>query len=208
MKSKGKQFLLTNAEIKKNQILEATFHCIYEQGIAGMSTRSIAKKAGVFQANLQYYFKSKEKLLREFMEILFDRMIFDVQRRFEKADPPEKKLECIMEAGRDFATRQREMFIVFISCWSLCSRNPSLRRSLSRLYLRFLNVFNEVLEEGEKRGLFNKVKKETISVFIISFVQGLSLLRWNMPQKSFRVNEHYEMFADSLRSLIIKKEVS
>lgn len=208
MKSKPKQFLRSNAEIKKNQILEATFQCIYEQGIAGMSTRSIAKRAGVFQANLQYYFKNKESLLREFMEIIFDRMIFDVQRRFEEADPPEEKLEGILEAGRDFATKQKEMFIVFVSCWSLCSRDPSLRKSLSKLYLRFLNVINEVLEEGESRGLFNKVKKETISVFIISFVQGLSLLRWNMPQRSFRVNEHYDVFADSLRNLIIKKDAS
>lgn len=198
------KYLTTNAELKRREILEATFQCAYAEGLVRMTTRSIAKKANVFQSTLQYYFRNKETLLKEFIQALFDRMIHDVQRRFVESDPPEKKLEAVFQAGRFFCEKQREMFVVFISCWALCVRNPHLGTELSKLYRRFLKVFEDILAEGEKSGAFKKVNRESMAVFIISFVQGLSLLKWNMPDKSFRVLDHYDIFVRTLRSFILK----
>ena len=54
------QIFLSKHEKKKSQILEAMFRCIYKDGITGMTTRSIAKEAHVYQSTLQYYFKNKK----------------------------------------------------------------------------------------------------------------------------------------------------
>jgi AcrR family transcriptional regulator len=200
------QFLMTNAEKKKSNILEATFSCIYEQGIAGMTMRSIAKKAKLFQPALYYYFKNKNILLTEFIRIMFDRMIYDVEKRYKDSDPPEQKLECIFEAGKDFFQKQKESFVVFIDCWSLCVRDQTLSKLLSELYKKFLKVFKNVIEEGKKAGVFNEVNEDAISVLIISFVQGISLLHWHMRDKecSRKLIEDYALFTINLRGLILR----
>lgn len=200
------QFGKLNAQVKKNQIFKATFQCIYEEGFVGMSTRSIAKKANVHQATIHYYFKSKENLLGEFMEALFDQLIDDIRRRYIAEDSPEKKFEAILASGKHFATKEKEKFVVFMSCWSLCVRDQSMKKLLTKVYQRFIKALEEILEEGIKAGVFNNVKTESMSLHILSFVQGLSLFMWAMPVRSFKAEEHFDEFASQLRRIVRREE--
>ena len=89
------KFDLTKCEIKKDNILNATYKCIYELGVSGISMRSIAKEAGVNQPMLHYYFKNRENLLTESLRALFDRFTADITKGYKASDPPEKKLDAL-----------------------------------------------------------------------------------------------------------------
>lgn len=54
-----------NVEIK---IIETAIECIEEFGLKGATNRRIAEKAGVNLAAINYYFRSKEKLIDKVME--------------------------------------------------------------------------------------------------------------------------------------------
>ena len=47
------------------KIIEATIECIEREGIQAVTIRKIAKLAGVNSAAINYYFRSKEKLVEE-----------------------------------------------------------------------------------------------------------------------------------------------
>ncbi|UCF98373.1 MAG: TetR family transcriptional regulator [Spirochaetaceae bacterium] len=49
------------------KIIEATIECIERDGIQAVTIRKIAKLAGVNSAAINYYFRSKEKLVEEVM---------------------------------------------------------------------------------------------------------------------------------------------
>ena len=68
--------------VKRKEIINATFKCIYEKGAEEVSMRSIAREANINQSTLHYYFKNKENLLTEFVRALFDRFIYDIERRY------------------------------------------------------------------------------------------------------------------------------
>jgi AcrR family transcriptional regulator len=49
----------------QGKIIEATIECIEREGIQAVTIRKIAKLAGVNSAAINYYFRSKEKLVEE-----------------------------------------------------------------------------------------------------------------------------------------------
>ncbi len=51
----------------QGKIIEATVECIEREGIQSVTIRKIAKLAGVNSAAINYYFRSKEKLVEEVM---------------------------------------------------------------------------------------------------------------------------------------------
>jgi len=198
------KFDLTNFDQKRSEILNATFQTIYEQGIVEMSMRSIARAARVNQSTVHYYFQSKENLLNAFIRALFDRFLFEIERRFLKSDSPEKKLEAIIDAGKDFAGKQEELFVVFIDCWSLAIRNPAMKKTFSDLYVRMTKLFEDIIEEGIQAGLFNQVRKDILSVMLLSFVGGMGM-QWHMRKRSFDVRKHFSVLTENLRMMIIKQ---
>ena len=190
--------------VKRKEIIDATFKCIYEKGAEEISMRSIAREAKINQSTLHYYFKNKENLLTEFLQALLSRLIHDIEKRYKDSDAPERKLEEILEAGRTFAERQREMFIVFIHCWALSIRNPPMQKVFSDLYERIAGVIENILEEGYQQGAFNEVKKGVVSASIIAFVQGIGC-QWLMTKMAFDLKGFFDIFADDLKEVILKK---
>lgn len=54
-----------DADDIREQIITAAIECIEREGVGGATIRSIAKEAGVNSAAINYYFRSKDKLLQE-----------------------------------------------------------------------------------------------------------------------------------------------
>lgn len=201
------KFDLTKPDRKKSEILNATFRCIYEQGIAELSMRSIARAANMNQSTLHYYFQSKENLLIEFIKALFDFFIYDMEKRFQKSDPPEKKLEAIFESGEDFAGKQRELFVVFVDCWSLSIRNPAMKKIFSNAYEKHVNVIEDIIEEGVHQGVFNEVNENALAVLVDCFAVGMGI-HWHMRKRSFDARKYYSVLTDLLRTLIHKNSAA
>jgi TetR/AcrR family transcriptional regulator, regulator of cefoperazone and chloramphenicol sensitivity len=59
-------------------ILLATIDCINENGIEHLTTRMIAEKAGANIASINYYFRTKEILVNQALEITIKHMLEDV----------------------------------------------------------------------------------------------------------------------------------
>lgn len=59
-------------------ILLATIDCINDHGIEHLTTRMIAEKAGANIASINYYFRTKEILVNQALEITINHMLEDV----------------------------------------------------------------------------------------------------------------------------------
>jgi len=199
------KYELAKFEIKKHKILDAAFKQIYEQGIAGTTMRSIAKEAKVNQALLHYYFKDKENLLSEFIQVLFNRFIYDIEKRYKASDPPAKKLEAFFSAGKDFLEKQRELFVVMIDVWSYCFRNKKLQKDYAALNRRLTGVMKSTVSEGKEDGFFNDVHEDTLAILFVCFVVGIGCL-WNMDNRSFNLSDEFDIMTRNLRQLILRND--
>ena len=196
---------LTKHKDKKNLILNATYKCIYEQGVAEVSMRSIAKEAQLNQSTLHYYFKTKENLLFEFIRTLFDRFIYDLTKGYNASEPPEKKLDALCEAGKNHIEKEKEMWVVFADVWSLAIRNPAMQKIFSDRYNHLSELIESIIGEGMQKGVFNLVKKDIFAVSFLAFIEGLGL-QWHMRKKSFDLKECFNIFIKNLKMIIVKKK--
>ena len=200
------KYELAKYEIKKHQIINAAFKRIYEQGIEGTTMRSIAKEAKVNQALLHYYFKNKEHLLEEFLQTLFNRFIYDIEKRYKASDPHPNKLEAYFVAGKDFVEKQRELFVVMIDVWTYCFRNKKLHQDYAGLNRRLTGVLRNILAAGKQDGVFNDVNEDTLAILFVSFVVGIGCL-WHMDNRSFNLSDEFDIMTSNLRQLLLKNDL-
>jgi len=198
------KFDLTKYEIKKNIILNATYKCIFRQGITGISMRSIAKEAKINQPNLHYYFKSKENLLIEFTRAFFARCINDITKFLKPSDPPDKKLNAILEAGKEHVLKEKERYMVFAEIWSLAIKNPAMQKIFINHYMELYKVVDTIIEEGIQKGVFKNIEKNVVSVFFITFIEGTGLLK-HMRKNFPDLNTQFEIFTRTLKRMLFKR---
>lgn len=63
----------TREENTEDRILDAAFDVVYEKTISGTRMALIAERAGMFQSNIHYYFKSKHELMMAVQRKVFER---------------------------------------------------------------------------------------------------------------------------------------
>jgi len=172
------KFNMIKHDIKKNQILEATFKCIDEKGARATTMRSIAKRAKVSQALLHYHFKTKENLLSEFIQIVLDNLVDNLEKSLDPSDTPKQKLDTYFNYGRNYAEKQGEIVLVVQEIWAISIRDPKLKKVFSRHIKKMSRVLEGILEQGEKEKIFNKVRKDyyTLHRSYFAFVVGMGIL--------------------------------
>lgn len=80
-------------EISTNQkIIMAVISCIEKEGVHSVTTRSIAREAGVNIAAINYYFGSKEKLVEEAFEYITKDFMMDCRNIIEKKDSSKQEI--------------------------------------------------------------------------------------------------------------------
>ena len=63
----------------RQKIILAAIECVEKEGIQDVTTRSIAKQAGVNSAAINYYFRTKEHLLEEVLTATAEHFLMDVE---------------------------------------------------------------------------------------------------------------------------------
>lgn len=80
-------------EISTNQkIIMAVISCIEKEGVHSVTTRSIAREAGVNIAAINYYFGSKEKLVEEAFEYITKDFMMDCRNIIERKDSSKQEI--------------------------------------------------------------------------------------------------------------------
>jgi AcrR family transcriptional regulator len=81
----------------EERILIAALDCIAESGLAATTVRSIAAKAGLNSAAVNYYYRTKDKLVEAALRSAWTHVSDDIQRIMGAAKDPGEALEA---AGR------------------------------------------------------------------------------------------------------------
>ncbi len=133
--------MASTRESVKKKIILATISSIEKEGINSVTTRKVAKEAGVNIAAINYYFGSKEELLRGVMGQILHHFLQDIE---------------LILARRDLTPYSLlKVFLTFILFGSL--QYPKLMKALltSNSYnpeytKKFFQQFNPVMEKLEK----------------------------------------------------------
>lgn len=144
----------SRGELRRRTILEVASEVFGKKGYGGATISEIAGKAGIAEASIYQYFKSKEQLLLSVMGTWFVELADELERGFSGAlNPYERLLYLLRRWALDFQIREWETRVFILELY----RNPKFYESQEyRNTRRFWELIRSIVEAGRQSGHFRK----------------------------------------------------
>ncbi len=154
-------------------ILEAAREVFTEQGYSDLTMRKVAGKAGISIGNLNYYYRTKEDLLRDLLEYVINPYLEEFYRAIEAAGKsPEKQLRAVLKFWiEDLATPETTVF--FPECWALANHNPFVSELVDDVYAKARQPLNELIPQINPT--LTQKESEHIALYMCAAMEGLTI---------------------------------
>jgi AcrR family transcriptional regulator len=136
------------SEDRRRQIVEAALELVREHGVQGTTLNRIAVKVGVTTAALYGHFESRQEILLEAMDAVFER-VRDLHRSARSTDA----LERLREIGvQHTAMVASESFALALFEFIAAPPGEGLREALGAKEMVLLEDLADIVREGQSQG--------------------------------------------------------
>ncbi|MFD1703400.1 TetR/AcrR family transcriptional regulator [Methylopila henanensis] len=155
-------------------ILEAAKDIVVAEGFANLSYRNIAKRVGIAVGNVNYYYPSKDDLMVDLAEFIFDRW----DQRLKKRVPSRLKSDReIFRFSIQFMIEEnkRERTVTLLmEMWAMANHSPPVSKMLGAFYARMRTWISGMIERV--RPDINRESRELRAALITAQIEGLMIL--------------------------------
>lgn len=167
---------------KRTVILDAALKTFVKRGYPETRVSEIAAVAKVAEGTLYNYFQSKEDLLLAVFDEKWGGIIDDIRKKISHLDDPNKKLKVMFSTVVRLFGKDRqiaEIFLVDIKQSSIFLNNYPVNR-----IVEFIDLIEEILEEGKKKGIYRRdLDTHVAKMIIFGAAQGI-LLSWVLSESA------------------------
>lgn len=138
---------------KYKQIIDAAIIVIAQNGYHQAQVSKIAKQAGVADGTIYLYFKNKEDILISVFEEKMGVFIEDLQKIMNQSKTATEKL--IKMIDNHFQVLANNYHLAMVTQLELRQSNKELRLKINTILKEYLNLLDDILNEGITQGEFN-----------------------------------------------------
>jgi AcrR family transcriptional regulator len=160
---------------RKRAILEATLRLVAAQGAAAVRLRDVARAAGVSVGSLQYYFDSRDQLIREAFDQHARDVVDLVALAGDASAPPPARLAAVIGAAvlRPDLRYSAALWMEFVTAGL---HDDQLRTLLEGAYEAWRELLAEVVLAGTASGDFRPLlPAETVVACLVALIDGFEL---------------------------------
>ncbi|MFD3437119.1 TetR/AcrR family transcriptional regulator [Streptomyces sp. NPDC058685] len=121
---------------RRERILAATLDHIIDEGVAGVSHRKIAARAGVPLGSMTYHFKGIDQLLHEAFTHFTDHVAAIFEQRLNGAHSAEQAREAVTDLIHELSDGPRRDLILTHELYALAARHPEYRELTRKWMIR------------------------------------------------------------------------
>jgi AcrR family transcriptional regulator len=169
----------------RDALLAAARTLILEKGFAATTARDLVSASGTNLGSIGYHFGSREALLSQALEELFDEWTeLLAAAAFSAADvPPVERLTATWEAILETLSEHRALIRAFVEALAHAERSPTFRRQMRGHYRRSRRTVASLIEaalgtDAAARGADPMV----IALFLIAVFDGLAVQSRMAPE--------------------------
>ncbi len=191
----------------KRAIIEVAQKFFSQKSYHKVSMDELAKALNLKKPTLYYYFKGKKELFFSIWKESFERLEKYIFSRVDKKESPEEKLREFVKAHLRFIEEHRDLFLILyrerFDFLNLGELKENLSFNLGKDFARFVNRLKEVIEEGQKKGVFKPSGNPLdISYYLLGIIY-ITAWRWlggEIEDLSSQCNSILSVFAEGLLS--------
>lgn len=142
---------------KKTHIINVAIELFSKNGFEGTSMRDLASAAEVNIAMINYYFGSKEKLFEAIVEGRSEKARKELEELAQDDTLSSiQKMERVIEMQVNKVLQKRHFHKV-LQNEVMLNKRPELNIAIGNIFKRNSVILRSIIEEGYKKGEFNKV---------------------------------------------------
>jgi len=113
-------------------------------GYANVSMRNIADEAGVALSQLAYYYKNKEKLFSEVINMMMEQYMSEIEATLKSTADAKDKLSSLVRYFKELIRENPKLLRLFIDFTAQALWVPAFREQLDSLF----NAITEIIEKN------------------------------------------------------------
>jgi len=198
---------IVDRNAKKNKIIQAALQVFARRGFANTKVSDIASRAGIGKGTIYEYFRSKVEIFAaayQSMSDAFDSYLFNTLATVEQ---PVLKLKLLFELNLDFFGKDALDFsAVMLQFWAEGIRTMDKETqgiiNLKQLYNDYRIMIVEIVNEGQKTGVFRKIDSMAYASLAIASLDGL-LLQLVTDPEAIDLPKIKNVFVETLLKTIV-----
>jgi AcrR family transcriptional regulator len=168
VKKQAKQGSYQKGKDKRQNVLEVAADVLIESGYHNFSMRKVADAAGIRLGNLQYYFPSKEKLVKAMLDHALSSYLDAFVEIRRHGTPEEQFLAVIDQVLNDLNKKRTTVF--FPEVWSLSNHEKGVTQAMDEMYENYRKVLADII--GEVNPALSALQARRLALFISASIEG------------------------------------
>ena len=162
-----------NAEIRKPEILENYYRVIVKEGLEGASIGKIANRMKIHPSLIIHYFKTKEKMTEELVDLLIEKYEAPQFLDFGHIADLKQRFHALMDTIFSFEWSRTVDAGVHFGFYYLSFRKPVIRKRFTEMFKRFRDYLAGELEIYRDAGIISVKDVKMAADMIVTLMEGL-----------------------------------
>jgi TetR/AcrR family transcriptional regulator, transcriptional repressor of bet genes len=183
-----KSFSKKAPDVRRQELIDATFRCLCDLGVWDTSVRTIASEAGLSLGMVRHYFNSKDELLAATYRSMSERLGAQTQEILSRTPPdPMSQLVAFIEAGLQPPLLDHSYVRIRFLFFELTHTNQMVKQVHDEIYARFeQHLLKLVRAVARHHG--SKADCRMITRTITAYLKGI-WAEWTLSNDDFEPRE-------------------
>ncbi len=186
-----------NAELRKPEILESYYQVMIKEGIEGSSISKIAKRLDLHPSLIIHYFKNKENMKLELVELLIQKFESRHMIQIDHIKDPAERFDTLIDILFSLKWSRTVEPSVHFGFYYLSFRNEEIAQQFQTMFIWLRNYLKEQLTEFKSVGVINVQDEKKAADYIVTMMEGLEF-----HARFLAENQPFEEFAEATNKTV------
>lgn len=179
-------------DARRQQIIHAAFDVASRKGLAALTVRLVAAKAGLSTGLVLFHYKTKEQLVIALLDyVLATTTVLRLTDDIAQISSPLDRLLALLAREMDRLSQEPRRIRLFFDFWAKGFTHPRIKRRMQAELDRYREAFRPIAEEvlAAEPERFADVSAEGLAAMAVSFVKGCAVQSMIDP-KNFNIDDY------------------
>ena len=186
------------AEIRKAEILETYYQVLLEEGFEGTSIGKIARRMNIHPSLIIHYFKTKENMTTELVNLLIKKYEAPEFLQFDHIDDLDQRFQALIDTVFSFEWSRTIDPGLHFGFYYLSFRSPAIHERYRKMIQRLRDYLIGELARYREAGIIKTNSLKRAADLIVTLMEGLEFQAHFLSE-----GKHFEEFAGDAKKVIL-----
>jgi AcrR family transcriptional regulator len=158
---------------RKEQIMDAALKVIISKGYDNSRMDDIVDLSSMSKGAIYWYYKSKKEVYLNLVNYWVIKYSTVINHIIEEDDSPADQLKDVFEYFILQYEQDPSAFKALVEFWSLAGRDKDFQKKLDKVYSKFLEFLERIINRGVKSGEFKNLDVRITALSIMVNIEGI-----------------------------------